>query len=353
MKKFLFTITLALGAALMAHAQEAPEYKRFIFSQSSETYTHLSEDAIEVDYPLEEGELFWDDFYSDEITMPFPFTYQNVVIENFSIDSYGGLAFNETYGEVLENQIMSLYMDYSATETRGKILYETIGTEGSRILKIEFQNVSTYANHTGDDTLNFQIWLHEGTNVIETRVGYSNLPESAFASSIEDIMEEGNKEFLINTVLTNEGDELKTDPTEVYLHYIVDNEGVYTDSLKIVDGFYDDEIATLALLLEKYPAEGTILRYTPIAETSGLQSISATDMNVYPNPAQNSLNINVMNGDIQNAAYTVYDIYGRIMLTDVLNNAHTIINIESLPAGQYILKVSSDTHQGIQKFTKL
>lgn len=354
MKKLLLSISVALGTFFSAQAQELPEYQRFIFSQSTSTYAPLSSAATEVEYEVFEGDTTWDDFVTESIPMPFPFKYQNVDVTSFAIDSYGALIFNETLIDEIEAHVLGLYMDYAGAEDRGKILYETVGTVGSRILKIEFQNVSTYNNHTGNDTLNFQMWLHEGTNVIETHAGYTNIPDEFFAQSIADLMGEEPKETLLSTIMTNEGDELKTAPADLYFHHVTNMDGVYGDDLMSVSEALEDEMAPLNMLLGVFPAEGTIFRYTPISETTGLEQVTAADMNIYPNPASTFITLNMTKGiDMKGASYTIYDLYGRVISTGQLPNAQSEISINHLTSGQYFLQVTTETHQGVKQFTKL
>jgi len=360
MKSTLLTLSLALSTAWASFSQTTPDYQRFIFSTSMDTYTHLSAGATDMTPDPEEGEPYWDDFISDAITLPFTFKFQNVDVNTIHIDSYGGINFNGVGVEEEMVHISALTYDYAGAPSRGQILYETTGTAGSRIFKIEFKDVSSYENLTGNDTFNFQIWLYEGTNVIEIRTGYSNVPPSFFADGFMDLMTSEDITTLTCGLFSSAEDIILTydDAAIAYAHLITNSGSTYTDTIIHVSEFEIDETDPTSwgifdvILLDEYPAEGTVLRYTPISESTGLQSLSAQQFSVYPNPAQNTLKINMNNLMLQDAQYTIYDIYGRSLLTAAVTAPQQEIDVTQLPAGQYILQVKTSSHQGALKFIK-
>jgi len=69
-----------------------------------------------------------------------------------------------------------------------------------------------------------------------------------------------------------------------------------------------------------------------------------------PNPANDVLNITT-SLELQNAIYNIYDISGRRVLTNSLNNSKTI-DVSQLSAGNYILSIMSDSVVKNQKFIK-
>lgn len=64
---------------------------------------------------------------------------------------------------------------------------------------------------------------------------------------------------------------------------------------------------------------------------------------VYPNPTSGCFTIVVPDFlETTSAVYELYDFNGMIVMRSVLNNAETIVDIGSLSAGVYLLKVFSD-----------
>lgn len=80
------------------------------------------------------------------------------------------------------------------------------------------------------------------------------------------------------------------------------------------------------------------------------ENFSTTDFSVYPNPANDIINIKFSN-NMQIANAQVYDLSGRLVFDAAVNNQ--IIDVKSLSSGSYILKVkNSDGQQFTQKFLK-
>jgi hypothetical protein len=74
------------------------------------------------------------------------------------------------------------------------------------------------------------------------------------------------------------------------------------------------------------------------------------NLKIYPNPTQNIVNIDLQ--DLDNASVEVYDINGRQLFTQKLNNTTTAINIENLASGVYLFKVSSSQGTATIKVVK-
>ena len=78
------------------------------------------------------------------------------------------------------------------------------------------------------------------------------------------------------------------------------------------------------------------------------------EINVYPNPANSDLNI--YTGPLFGTTdITIYDELGRLVLSNQFNlkfNDTVTMNIESLPAGVYSMRILSDNHSIFRKFVK-
>ncbi len=80
-----------------------------------------------------------------------------------------------------------------------------------------------------------------------------------------------------------------------------------------------------------------VLRKT--AAASGVEDITSLDFNYYPNPVTEVININAQD-NIQKIE--LFNINGQIVKTIEPNNKKTKLNISSLPAGMYLMKVQND-----------
>lgn len=73
-------------------------------------------------------------------------------------------------------------------------------------------------------------------------------------------------------------------------------------------------------------------------------------LNVYPNPASNQVNIEVLTNEI--STLEVYDVSGKFLFSQILNNKTNTINIENLTSGIYFFKVNSSEGISTNKIIK-
>jgi carboxyl-terminal processing protease len=73
-------------------------------------------------------------------------------------------------------------------------------------------------------------------------------------------------------------------------------------------------------------------------------------INIFPNPAMDA--INILSPSIRNGEIFIYDIDGRLLLSQLLFQKITKINISNLSEGMYIIKVYSEKGVAIKKFVK-
>lgn len=78
---------------------------------------------------------------------------------------------------------------------------------------------------------------------------------------------------------------------------------------------------------------------------------AAENVRIYPNPAQNNLNVKGLNENV--TALEIVDISGRVLRVipqSNLNTVNTEINISNLSAGTYFLKINSENGQSVKTF---
>ena len=85
--------------------------------------------------------------------------------------------------------------------------------------------------------------------------------------------------------------------------------------------------------------------------------ISNSDINLYPNPVQNILNIDINVNNAGNYTFNIYSITGQLITAEQINisSGENLIklNTNNLNSGSYILIISNDNNTSIQKlFTK-
>lgn len=95
-----------------------------------------------------------------------------------------------------------------------------------------------------------------------------------------------------------------------------------------------------------------------LAQGGPLPSDSSTTANnitvsVYPNPFSNQVNISCKNEvDINGKTIKLYDVTGKLFLTQVITTQKTSINVSNLPSGMYFLKVEGGNAPKVFKLIK-
>ena len=123
--------------------------------------------------------MIWDE---EETTIPigFSFSFLGSSFDSVNINTDGFLFFDEQYQHVGAASYQDLYCKELSNNQMSAITYAVEGTAGTQILKIEFKNCGVYEG-TGDDAINFQIWLHESNNSIEYHYGSHQISDPATA----------------------------------------------------------------------------------------------------------------------------------------------------------------------------
>lgn len=101
-------------------------------------------------------------------------------------------------------------------------------------------------------------------------------------------------------------------------------------------------------------AEGTGFELGYWAKTSINEESGLSDINIYPNPATNFLNIDLSSENAQNITLNICDMSGKIIYTDILNHNGGTQNfkvpVSELASGMYFLHLNTTTGKSIQKF---
>jgi hypothetical protein len=74
-------------------------------------------------------------------------------------------------------------------------------------------------------------------------------------------------------------------------------------------------------------------------ETSLNENNEDINLSVYPNPTAGRLELMVSDRSFESLSYQLYDINGKLLNSEAINNHKTIIELENLPVANYLLKV--------------
>ncbi|WP_298555720.1 T9SS type A sorting domain-containing protein [uncultured Algibacter sp.] len=77
------------------------------------------------------------------------------------------------------------------------------------------------------------------------------------------------------------------------------------------------------------------------------------DVSIYPNPVKNELFISSSNNNLKNNEVEVYDLLGKLRISQTLSNSKSI-HVEDLSIGVYMLRIKDDSgNTTTQKFVKI
>lgn len=321
--KITLIITLFIG--LLTNAQ--PFYS---FSKLTNTYTDLvNPTSVNNNKPWQKhnvnNALYWD------YTLPFNFKINGV---NYKFITFDGANISllsmsasevELYGTGIHIADKSAA---NATTSVSPIGYKIDGFAGNRIFKMQFKNVgsSVERNFYSGNTyhLNLQIWLYEGSNVIEYHIGDHNLSNYNYP----------NDEPYTNFGF---GGEPSSGSFVCMLYDDAQNPllGEYTDSSQITLNNYG---------FVGYPASGTVLRFTPAANAGVDENLFGT-VKVYPNPTTDFLFFDQLT---ETKEYTIYSLNGKVVKKGTINNEHNSINVSEIPAAIYLLQIDQSTFKFVK-----
>lgn len=90
---------------------------------------------------------------------------------------------------------------------------------------------------------------------------------------------------------------------------------------------------------------------TKLDITSAVESELSDKVKIYPNPAQDKVNINIPNIGIGDYSVSIYDVLGNVVKHSKIQESNSIINIENIETGIYMLKILNNG--AVVKFEKL
>lgn len=327
MKKFLLSVAVLATMQLSALAQLP-----YNFSTKVESYQPLTNGVALSDT------LAWDEDSVFALNVPFPFVVDGVTVSQITMVN-GSMAITDTSAKsevfvMMGSSLMDRGMATANKRSVSTIRYELVGTLiGRRVLKIEVANAGLadewYDNNTLDDSVSFQLWLHEADNSFEYRYGDSKV--SNFANYFPLGMMVG---FAQNA-------NLSTGDIEAF--YILQ----FNTASPSIDTFSQ---SGNSLGLAGFPSSGRVYRFAP--KTTGLRNNALlSTVKVYPTKCNDILT--VAQGNEEAIGYTVIGLNGTVYQSGTLAKGMNRIDVSNLASGMYLLKMQHDGENAAQRFIKL
>ncbi len=322
MKKSLILLPLFL-MYIQANAQTFYEQ-----TSASENYTDLS-DAISIN-----NNVIWYNNEYDPIEVPFSFKITNQTITHFTFrnDNFAFITGLEETAKtylLIASGIFIEDRNYNAGTSHSPISYKVEGTSGNRILKMEVKNAGSTSESDEFETntlfVNFQVWVYEGSNIIEYHYGDSNITPTDMSTLEDDPWQIGIAEKALS-----------------YACFVYGNPA----SVSFAQLINTNEDALDEYTMASYPSNGTVYRFTP-STTAGTEQFNKTQFHIYPNPVTSMLNISLEKMDVTD--YIITDMTGKTIQKGTFKALENTIEVGDLSSGMYGIKIGNTTQKFLKK----
>lgn len=328
---FLSLSIICLFATTRLTAQNTDEYGFQFFTAPYTPLTNTTQ--------LSDPTFPWDDELYP-VPIGFDFTFLGKTYDTLYLDTYTFLMFGyNPNDETFESIYVGGYHDYADRGYKdtlnpvslSQVNYVLEGTPGTRVLKIEFNNVGSYndTTYTMDSYANLQFWLYEADNSIETRIGSNNFDNYLFDGDFTPVVGlfkvNANMEIGDNFML--EGD--PNAPTTVL------NSPTANDQPSMLSGM---------------PTEGAVYRFAIVISSIGQPSQPFT-FGLYPNPLTENQPLSLSNLPAGRLNVQIHDQMGRLVFEQENENHASQLALQAqLPKGLYHLSVNAAEKQSRQTF---
>lgn len=322
MKNKLLLSVLFVCALCSVHAQAIYNFSKLSSTYTEQTgLTNIHNNSPWTEDGLSEG---WN------YTLPFNFNINGV---NYKFVAFQGAQlrlFSMNMDEIILSSTGIYVADKSvsgATTSISPIGYKVEGAVGSRIFKFQLKNagssVEKYFYNLNNMYLNVQVWLYEGTNVIEYHIGPNNINNYSYEAEEKRYfgLVDASSESFICTLATDAQNPTYTELTDL------------------------DLISATNSGFSNYPLANTVYRFTPVGNAS-MGDVFFQKVKVFPNPTSDLLKFE---GLIETKNYAIFDGKGALVKKGIISDDQNAIDVSNLPQATYILKVDDASFKFIKQ----
>ena len=324
MKKnyFLFCLFFII---IQAQAQSL-----YTITTSTATYADLTSPIS-----VNNGQVWdFDDFGPYQV--PFSFKVAGQVITHFAFhdDNFIFLTgLNEDTDDLYYLLASGIYIqdkNFNAGVSQSPISYKVEGTSGNRILKMQVKNAGSEDEaltlQTNNLFVNFQVWIYEGTNVIEYRYGNTNITASNMS-----VIEDGIQMGIVSLNEVYDGIVLYGNPAAPTVAEFFNGGGLDPN---------------IDYVMTSYPTNGTVYEFTP-STTAATEEFNKIQFRIYPNPVVESLRISLENMDLTD--YVITDLTGKIIRKGKFTDLENTVDVTDVNSGMYFIKIGNTTKKFLKK----
>lgn len=317
MKTTLLSLLL-LAATTFGRAQT------YTFSHFNDTYEVFTDGAL-MDFDSICG---WNEL-PPLVSIGFAMPYYDYFMSEIRVDQSFLMTDNlsSVPGEDLVAQMFPLGAGYNPNSyPTSAVRYKTVGAVGSRIFKLQFEELRIQNDSVGNDRCNYQVWMYEANGRIEFRTGpYEVTQQDGYFTGELGVVSGIAMIDLVNEELL---------PGAIFL----------IDDANYPTPFYNATPEIIPTLIG-HPSDGMVYRFDKTI--LGIEKLTQqVSFDIYPNPATSSIEIK---GDFTDATtFKVYDLKNQLLGTYVDSK----INIDALASGVYMVVVTNSNGSTTKKFVK-
>ena len=306
----LFAVVLFKTASLNAQP--------YTFSQYTSTYTNLSSPTV-ISTPN------WTDFSVYTLHLPFKFNYFGAnfdtlyVMGGFEGFIYNGNGSGGTFGSYEIYTYDNAMTDFKGTAT---ISYQVTGAQPNRILKVQTLNANFDNDASETDYGNVQLWLYEGSNIIEMHYGQSSILHPADTWQVPNC----------------------AGPT---VTIIKDASGFVSLSGNASNPTASSTAASLCVT--GAPPQDKVYKFVPNA--SGVSELNnSIEVTISPNPSTDIFS--VVTSETTPSQIIITNMLGEKIYSSQINSQKSEIDLSKHPAGIYFLNTKTPNGAAVRKIVK-
>jgi len=270
----------------------------------------------------------------------------------FRVDSYATSNFDLYNGREFTDDTINIASQFLFTDaplfdkggaidsvSRSPLQYILTGVAPNRIFKAEIRNAGFHDEYsfygTVKDSVCMQVWLYEGSNIVELRYGPSSVTHDTLYFPNRKPKVGYVKNYNFNSFAYQAFYILSGNPASPTIDSVVPGSG-YSGTP-----------------LSAFPPSGTVYRFSP-TNTTSTAGIAATQLSntlsVYPTITNSEENI-YYNGN-KNIPYSITDMDGKMHINGYLAGGLNHVDVNTLVNGIYILQINDDARQAVYRFVK-
>jgi len=315
MKQIFFSFALAISGLVSTDAKAQFPYQLTV--QSGQPYNKLS-GATSLT-----NNVLWDS--DDHFAAPIGFNSNIAGTVNDTLYLLAGNFATPQIGAVMDGfaVLATSLMDRGSISgtARSDIRYETVGSQGFRIFKLEVFNAGfeTEFLNNGElkDSVSFQIWVYESNHAVEFRFGPS------MVSNFQDYFGSNIFSGFVRNIDTAQG---------TFDNYYVLNGNPTAPTIDSLSSILDNKGLT------SMPASGIVYRFTPKGTTGIKQLTPGTLASVYPTVCSQYVTVKASGNE--NIQAVIFNNFGQCVLKSKILSGTNNLDLSGMAPGSYFVRLT-------------